>query len=86
MSPTITSIDGKFYDSNSGIELDEDKIEEAKKYQDNVENRLALSDKVVNGDLLRFYTPENFIQLTVRNIIIMNHKIMNPINKLRLPD
>ena len=36
-------------------------IEEAKKYQDSVENRLALSDKVVNGDLLRFYTPENFI-------------------------
>ena len=25
-----------------------------------VENKLALSDKVVNGDLLRFYTPENF--------------------------
>jgi len=22
--------------------------------------KLALSDKVVNGDLLRFYTPENF--------------------------
>jgi lipoteichoic acid synthase len=61
VSPTITSIDGKFYDSNSGIELDKDKIEEAKKYQDSVENRLALSDKVVNGDLLRFYTPENFI-------------------------
>ena len=61
MSPTITSIDGKFYDSNTGIELDKDKIEEAKKYQEIVENKLALSDKVVNGDLLRFYTPENFI-------------------------
>ena len=25
-----------------------------------VENRLTLSDRVVNGDLLRFYTPEGF--------------------------
>ena len=25
-----------------------------------VEYKLMLSDKVVNGDLLRFYTPENF--------------------------
>ena len=61
VSPTITSIDGKFYDSTTGIELDKDKIEEAKKYQDSVENKLSLSDKVVNGDLLRFYTPEDFI-------------------------
>jgi lipoteichoic acid synthase len=28
--------------------------------QNIVENKLALSDKVVNGDLLRFYTPGNF--------------------------
>ena len=25
-----------------------------------LEHKLALSDKVVNGDLLRFYTPEGF--------------------------
>ncbi len=25
-----------------------------------LEQKLALSDKVVNGDLLRFYTPEDF--------------------------
>ena len=25
-----------------------------------VEHKLHLSDKVVNGDLLRFYTPEDF--------------------------
>ena len=37
VSPTITSIDGKFYDSTTGMELDKDKIEEAKKYQEIVE-------------------------------------------------
>ena len=25
-----------------------------------MKQKLALSDKLVNGDLLRFYTPENF--------------------------
>ena len=35
-------------------------MEEAKEYQEIVEHKLQLSDKVVNGDLLRFYTPENF--------------------------
>lgn len=61
VSSTITSIDGKYYDSKTGMELEKDKIEVAEKYQKIAEKKLALSDKVVNGDLLRFYTPENFI-------------------------
>jgi len=35
-------------------------MEEATNLQQTAENKLALSDKVVNGDLLRFYTPGNF--------------------------
>lgn len=60
VSSTITSIDGKFYDSKTGMKLDQAKNEEAKKDQKIVEYKLKLSDKVVNGDLLRFYKPENF--------------------------
>lgn len=60
VSPTIHSIAGKFYDANTGLELEVDKLEEAKKLQESVEHKLALSDKVVIGDLLRFYTPEKF--------------------------
>ncbi|MEH7438169.1 LTA synthase family protein [Neobacillus drentensis] len=60
VSPTITSVDGKFYDSTTGMKLEQGRIEEAKNYQKSVMQKLALSDKVVNGDLLRFYTPENF--------------------------
>ncbi|MGG3562891.1 LTA synthase family protein [Neobacillus rhizosphaerae] len=60
VSPTITSVDGKFYDSTTGMKLEQERIEEAKKYQKSVMQKLALSDKVVNGDLLRFYTPDNF--------------------------
>ncbi len=60
VSPTITSIDGKFYDSATGLPLEEEQLNEAKEYHEIVEHKLALSDQVVNGDLLRFYTPENF--------------------------
>jgi lipoteichoic acid synthase len=60
MSPTISSVDGKFYDSTTGLEIDETRAEEAKELQSIVENKLGLSDNVVNGDLLRFYTPDNF--------------------------
>ncbi|MFS0861201.1 LTA synthase family protein [Fredinandcohnia sp. 179-A 10B2 NHS] len=58
VSPTITSVDGKFYDSTTGLEMDENAI--ALRYQDIVEEKLATSDKVVNGDLLRFYAPDGF--------------------------
>jgi lipoteichoic acid synthase len=60
VSPTITSAEGKFYDSTTGQLLAEDRLEEVKRLQEIAEQKLAFSDKVVNGDLLRFYTPENF--------------------------
>ena len=60
VSPTFTYVGGKFYDSNTGLLLEEERLEEAKNYQKLVQYKLELSDRVVIGDLLRFYTPENF--------------------------
>ena len=60
VSPTITYVGDKYYDSETGLPLEEDKLDEAKNYQKFVQDRLEFSDRVVNGDLLRFYTPENF--------------------------
>jgi lipoteichoic acid synthase len=60
VSPTITFTDGKYYDTSTGLLLEEERLEEAKEFQESVEHKLYLSDKVVNGDLLRFYKPENF--------------------------
>ncbi|MET3699878.1 lipoteichoic acid synthase [Bacillus oleivorans] len=61
VSPTITSIDGKFYDSKTG-EIIEDPglLEQADEYKTIVEQKLSFSDQVVNGDLLRFYMPDGF--------------------------
>ena len=63
VSPTIYSIDEKFYDATTGLPLDDSQLENAKEYKNRIENRLYLSDKVVNGDLLRFYTPAGFTKV-----------------------
>ncbi|WP_449622187.1 LTA synthase family protein [Robertmurraya sp. Marseille-Q9965] len=60
VSPTITSVGGKFYDSNTGELITEEQEAEALKFQEIVEYKLHLSDNVVNGDLLRFYEPNGF--------------------------
>ncbi len=63
MSPTISSVDEKFYDSQTGLLLDDSQLESANAIKGEVDYKLKLSDKVVNGDLLRFYTPTGFTQV-----------------------
>jgi len=61
VSPEFTLKDGKYYNSKTGELIEEEEqLEKAAEYQASVEETLRLSDKVVNGDLLRFYTPKNF--------------------------
>ncbi|MCE4049158.1 LTA synthase family protein [Bacillus sp. Au-Bac7] len=61
VSPEFTLKDGKYYNSKTGKLIEEEEqLEKAAEYQASVEETLRLSDKVVNGDLLRFYTPKNF--------------------------
>ncbi|HEY2420224.1 MAG TPA: LTA synthase family protein [Neobacillus sp.] len=61
VSSKITAISGKYYDSQTGLELGPELLPEAEKDQQIIEQKLSLSDKVVNEDLLRFYTPKGFI-------------------------
>lgn len=58
VSPKVTAINGKYYDAKTGEPVKKDK--EIQKEQEFAENTLALSDKLVYGDLLRFYTPRDF--------------------------
>lgn len=60
VSPTIASINEKFYDNKTGLLLDDSQLESAKTIKNEVDHKLHLSDKVVNGDLLRFYTPKGY--------------------------
>ncbi|MCG7333704.1 LTA synthase family protein [Sporosarcina sp. ACRSM] len=60
VSPAIYSINGKFYDNETGLPLDDSQLELANSIKKEVDYKLELSDKVVNGDLLRFYTPKGY--------------------------
>lgn len=60
VSPSIYSINEKYYDNKTGLPLDDSQLEAAKAMKKEVDHKLGLSDKVVNGDLLRFYTPTGF--------------------------
>lgn len=58
ISKDVTAINGKFYNTLTGeeIEVTEQITQEAEL----VQRKLQLSDKVINQDLLRFYTPAGF--------------------------
>ena len=57
MSPTINKINGKYYDSEGNL-IEE--TEEAVQMADYAQTVLDMSDKIIYGDLLRFYTPDGF--------------------------
>lgn len=60
VSPKIYSINEKFYDNETGLPLDDSQLECARTIKNEVDLKLQLSDKVVNGDLLRFYKPTGY--------------------------
>ncbi|MFP3322474.1 LTA synthase family protein [Planococcus sp. SIMBA_160] len=60
VSPEAYSIGEAFYDPDSGLPLEEGQLEEAEMLKQRGRYELQLSDGVVNGDLLRFYTPVGF--------------------------
>ncbi|MFZ3587688.1 LTA synthase family protein [Bacillus sp. DJP31] len=57
-SPTITRVTNKYFDTKNGHPVEKNKaILLSEQF---VKQQLELSDQVVNGDLLRFYTPNGF--------------------------
>ncbi|MFJ7915754.1 MULTISPECIES: LTA synthase family protein [unclassified Lysinibacillus] len=60
VSPSIYSVNEKYYDNKTGLLLDDSQLEDAKTIKDKADRKLELSDRVVNGDLLRFYTPTDY--------------------------
>lgn len=59
ISPTYSLIGGKYYNQQTG-EVIETETPEMKETKETVSKELQLSDSVLQGDLLRFYTPEGF--------------------------
>ncbi|HLR52326.1 MAG TPA: LTA synthase family protein, partial [Candidatus Avamphibacillus sp.] len=55
ITPEYSVIQDVYYDTDTGEELEP--TEEMKEMKETVQQELELSDKLLNGDLLRFYTP-----------------------------
>lgn len=58
VTPTITGVDNKYYDTKTGEPVE--KTKEIVKIKQSVDTKLSLSDKTVYGDLLRFHSLEGF--------------------------
>jgi lipoteichoic acid synthase len=70
VTPTVSSIKGNYYDSSTGEQIE--KNEEIIKYEEMAETKLGFSDKIVYGDLLRFYTPEGFVPIDPSDYTYIN--------------
>jgi len=55
ITPEFSVVQDVYYDTDTGEELEP--TEEMKEMKNTVQQELELSDKLLNGDLLRFYTP-----------------------------
>ncbi|MFD1862981.1 LTA synthase family protein [Planococcus chinensis] len=60
VSPEVYAVGDTFYNPETGLPLEESKIPAAEELQKFGNYELKLSDRVVNSDLLRFYTPSGF--------------------------
>ncbi|MCW3779397.1 LTA synthase family protein [Levilactobacillus namurensis] len=62
VSPTYTKVGGTVYDTKTGkvLKLTAAQKKQVDQMQNHVTTELSLSDRVIYGDLLRFYTPKNF--------------------------
>lgn len=74
VSPAVTALNGKYYDTTTGKPVEA--TDEIKQNEKMVQQKLEFSDEVVNGDLLRFYTPEGFTPVD-RSKYNYNHRDKN---------
>ncbi|MDY0395225.1 LTA synthase family protein [Virgibacillus halophilus] len=57
ITPKYSQISGRYYDNKTGEEIKE--TDDMKEMRKTVEHELSLSDKLMYGDLLRFYKPND---------------------------
>lgn len=84
VSDKFTKYGGKTYDTKTGKQLTKLSASQKKavaKDQKYVTTQLDLSDKVVNGDLLRFYTPKGFKKVNKKDFTYNLQKSLQNLKK-----
>lgn len=83
VTPQYTKVGSDYYDTTTGKRIK--KLTAAQKTvidaaTNQVTTELSLSDRVMNGDLLRFYTPKGFAKVTKRNY---NYTLKKALKRLK---
>ncbi|MCY7799549.1 LTA synthase family protein [Bacillus haynesii] len=71
VSPEYTKTNGNYYDTKTGELLNEKDIDP--NIEESVKKELEMSDKIVDGDLLRFYKPKGFKAINPSDYDYTNH-------------
>ncbi|MGV3488497.1 MAG: LTA synthase family protein [Tuberibacillus sp.] len=82
MTPDYSYIGDKCYKNPDGELVDNSKCQEAADY---AKDALNLSDKIVYGDLLRFYTPKGFVPVDISKINYTTDPSINVYGKNNQP-
>ncbi len=78
VTPKYTAVNGKYFDSKTGEPVE--KNDEIKRDEETAQKKLQISDKVVYGDLLRFYTPKGFKPVDRDKYNYNHRKDESPVN------
>jgi Phosphoglycerol transferase and related proteins, alkaline phosphatase superfamily len=70
VSPTVTKVGSSYYNTKTGKIDKKISSQEKSKLSNKVTTELSLSDRVVNGDLLRFHTLPGFTTVNKKIITI----------------
>ena len=84
VSPNFTKVGNTTYDTKTGKEIKTLTAEQQKTYDQelkHVTTSLSLSDSVITGDLLRFYTPSNFTKVNKSDYNYKKSKALETLKK-----
>ena len=84
VSPNFTKVGNTTYDTKTGKEIKTLTAEQQKTYDKelkHVTTSLSLSDSVITGDLLRFYTPSNFTKVNKSDYNYKKSKALETLKK-----
>ncbi|WP_125711216.1 LTA synthase family protein [Companilactobacillus zhongbaensis] len=80
VTPTVTKVGSTYYNTKNGKVDKKISSAEKSKLSNKVTTELSLSDRVINGDLLRFYNPEGFTKVDKKDY---NYKKSHALKELK---
>ncbi|AXX64241.1 LTA synthase family protein [Bombilactobacillus bombi] len=84
VAPDFTKVNGTYYDTKTGKvagSLTPEQRQKVEQMSNRVDTELSLSDKVITGDLLRFYTPQGFKKVVKKDYNYSKSKGLKQLHK-----